>query len=286
MRIVDAHVHIFPDEIVQYRERFLERDAWFRQLYESPRARLATSHDLIASMDDCGIDLSIACGFPWRDPGLCRYHNDYLCESARAHPDRIAWLAICSPAFGATAARTLDDAFGDGATGTGELNADAQGFDLAEPRSLEALAEVCIVRDKAAMFHVSEPVGHDYPGKGASTPDKLLRLLAAYPDLRVVAAHWGGGLPFYELMPEVRDLTANLAYDSAATTYLYDHRIFESTVELIGEHRVLFASDFPVLKQGPLLRHVQNRPWRTESAAAAVLGENAIGIYRLEELFG
>jgi len=26
MRIVDAHVHIFPEEIVQHRERFVERD--------------------------------------------------------------------------------------------------------------------------------------------------------------------------------------------------------------------------------------------------------------------
>lgn len=286
MRIVDAHVHIFPDEIVQFRERFLTRDDWFRQLYEQPRARLATAHDLVASMDDSGVDIAIACGFPWRDQGLCRYHNDYMCEAARIFPDRIAWLAICSPVAGEAAARSLDDAFGDGARGVGELNADAQGFDLADPTTLEAVAEVCIVRDKPAMIHTSEPVGHDYPGKGASTPEKLLRLLSAYRELRVVAAHWGGGLPFYELMPEVKSATANLAYDSAASTYLYDHRVFETTVSLAGEDRVLFASDFPVLKQGPLLKRAMNRTWASESALAKVLGENAIRIYGLEEMIG
>ena len=48
MTVVDAHVHIFPDEIVQHRERFIERDRWFAQLYSPERARLATMDELIA----------------------------------------------------------------------------------------------------------------------------------------------------------------------------------------------------------------------------------------------
>jgi predicted TIM-barrel fold metal-dependent hydrolase len=282
MSIVDAHVHIFPDEIVEHRERFLERDTWFRALYESPRARLATADTLVASMDDCGVDISIACGFPWRDEGLCRYHNDYMRASAEHFTDRIAWLAICSPPTGKDAVQTLDDAFDLGASGVGELNADAQGFDLAKPAELESLAEICILRNKPAMFHASEPVGHEYPGKGHSTPDKFVMLLSAFPDLRVIAAHWGGGLPIYELMPEVRTATVNLAYDSAASTYLYDNRIFESTVALVGEERVLFASDFPVLRQQPLLEKVKSRPWDTSTALAKILGHNAIEVYGLQ----
>jgi predicted TIM-barrel fold metal-dependent hydrolase len=285
MRVVDAHVHIFPDEIVRNRERFLERDDWFRLLYESPRARLAAAADLIESMDASGVDVSVACGFPWRDPGLCRYHNDYMRESAQQHPDRIAWLAICSPTQVDDSLHVLSDAFDGGASGVGELNGDAQGFDLGDPEMTRVLAEFCIIHDTPAMFHVSEPVGHTYPGKGASTPDKLLRVLAAYPDLRVVAAHWGGGLPFYELMPEVRELTVNVCYDSAASTYLYDRRVFETAAMLAGPERILFASDFPVLKQGPLLSRVREREWATEDALAGVLGENAIRTYGLEGMF-
>ncbi len=231
MPVVDAHVHIFPDEIVRHRQRFFARDRWFGQLYSSEKARLATMHELVESMDGSGIDLSIACGFPWFDQGLCRYHNDYMHEAARTYPHRIAWLAIASPTAGELAARSLDDAFGAGASGLGELNADAQGFDLADPSQVSRLIEVCLARDKPAMFHVSEPIGHDYPGKGASTPAKLIEVLNAFPDLTAVAAHWGGGLPFYELMPEVRAAAANLTYDSAASTYLYDHRVFETVIE-------------------------------------------------------
>lgn len=286
MRIVDAHVHIFPEEIVQHRERFLDRDDWFRQLYAAPRAKLATAEELLASMDACAIEMSIACGFPWRDQGLCNYHNDYMRESTQSYPGRIAWLAIVSPEAGNAAARALEDAFDQGANGAGELNADAQGFDLDRPESLQAVAEVCLARNKPAMLHVSEPVGHDYPGKGAAAPARLLKFLAAYPELRVVAAHWGGGLPFYELMPEIREATANLSYDSAASTYLYDHRIFETVTEIAGEERVLWASDYPVLKQGPLLRNVQGRPWQSQAVLSRVLGENATRVYGLEEATG
>ncbi len=282
MTVVDAHVHIFPDEIVQHRERFIERDRWFAQLYSPKRARLATMDDLVASMDGAGVDISVACGFPWLDQGLCRYHNDYMREAARAYPDRIAWLAIVSPTAGGLAVSALDDAIGEGARGLGELNADAQSFDLGNPAQLAGLAEVCLAREKPVMFHVSEPIGHDYPGKGESTPAKLLRVLETFPDLNVVAAHWGGGLPFYELMPEVRTAAVNLAYDSAASTYLYDHKIFETAIELAGHDRVLFASDYPVLKQGPLLQKVRQRPGLSEFTLASVLGENAIRMYGLE----
>ena len=45
--------------------------------------------------------------------------------------------------------------------------------------------------------------------------------------LRVIAAHWGGGFPFHALMPEVRALLAGgrLAFDSAASALLYEPRV-------------------------------------------------------------
>ena len=95
--VVDAHVHIFPPDICMRRETHLERDVWFGELYANPKALLVTAEDLIASMDAAGIDHSIACGFPWRDQGLCREHNEYLDEAAKRFPDRISWLATTVP---------------------------------------------------------------------------------------------------------------------------------------------------------------------------------------------
>jgi hypothetical protein len=54
--VVDAHVHVFPDDVGRDRAGWLVRDGWFRALYQNPKARLATVEDLIASMDAASVD--------------------------------------------------------------------------------------------------------------------------------------------------------------------------------------------------------------------------------------
>jgi hypothetical protein len=43
---------------------------------------------------------------------------------------------------------------------------------------------------------MSEPVGR-YPGKRGLALDALCEVRARRPGVTVIAAHWGGGLPFY-----------------------------------------------------------------------------------------
>jgi predicted TIM-barrel fold metal-dependent hydrolase len=279
---VDAHTHAFWSEVVAGRESYLTREQWFCDLYTNPKARLASIEDLLQSMDEAGIAQSVVCGFPWQDLGLCRAHNDYLAEGCRDSGGRLAWLAIVPPAAGAAAVREAERAFGLGAVGLGELNADAQGFDLRETGVLAEVMELCTVEDRPVMLHASEPVGHSYPGKGRATPDRLLVFLEAFPALRVVLAHWGGGLPFYELMPEVAAAATNAVYDSAASTYLYRFQVFRTVLDVVGPNRVLFASDYPVLKQDRFLARVLSSGLRPEDVRP-VLGGNARRVYGLPE---
>jgi uncharacterized protein len=271
--VVDSHVHVFSPTVFEQRENLVQHDRWFGELYANPRAALASIEDLIVSMNHSGIDISVLCGFPWSDSNLCGDHNDYMAVSAGEHPTRIKWLATVLPTD-SSAPNEAEKCFRAGAAGVGELNADAQGFDLAEPEALAPLVEVCEQWDRPIMFHCSEPVGHKYPGKGTATPDRLLSFLERFPDVRVIAAHWGGGLPFYELMPEVERLARNVVYDSAASTYLYQFPVFRNVIELVGARRVLFASDFPVLGQDRLLKRVR-RLQLARDTRDLVLSENA-----------
>ncbi|HEY7034716.1 MAG TPA: amidohydrolase family protein [Thermomicrobiales bacterium] len=281
--VVDAHTHIFTPDVVRGREAYVGRDLWFEHLYADPRALLVTSDDLLASMEAAGIDQSVVCGFPWHDPGICREQNDYLSEACAGSGGRLFWLGSVSPTHRAHASDEAARCFALGAVGIGELNADAQRFDLTSTTDLGAVVEACVAHDKPLMLHTTEPVGHSYPGKGTATPDRLVRFLENHPLVRVVAAHWGGGLPFYELMPEVARVAARVVYDSAASTYLYRFEVFRTVLDLVGPDRVLFASDFPVLRQDRFLRRVRQTPWRDSAEMARVLGENARHIYRLPE---
>jgi len=281
-RIVDAHVHIFPPDINARRDLYHARDSWFSMLYEDPRLLLASADDLVSSMDTAGIAVSIACGFPWADPGLCREHNEWMAEACSAYPDRLAFLGIVAPQS-ASAVADAERAFQLGAVGLGELNADAQGFDLREPGTVADVMRLCHDRGKPVMLHTTEPVGHDYPGKGSATPEQVVTWLGAYSSQPIVLAHWGGGLPFYELMPEVRAVTHFVSYDSAATTYLYNHEVFPRVVSLVGATRVLFASDYPILRQDRLVRRVP-RVVDDPETLHLVYGANADRIYGLSAL--
>lgn len=276
--VIDGHTHAFPSKIVHDRAGYCGRDDWFRQLYENPKARLTGETELLESMERSGVDRAVIAGFPWADPGLCREHNAWMAEVCRLHPNRLSFLAIVVP-NDRDAPRDVEDGFNSGAVGVGELNADAQGFRIEDPADTANVIEVCNAAGKPLMFHTSEPVGHDYPGKGAATPDKLVAWLSAYPDQPAIFAHWGGGLPFYELMPEVGRLAANVVYDCAATTYLYDFSIFQSVLGIVGQERVVFGSDFPVLGQERLLRRLRNAV--EESQLEAVLSANAKRVFGL-----
>lgn len=278
-RVIDAHTHLFSPDVLANRERYVVRDYWFGELYGPPAARLATPEELLASMDASGIECSVVCGFPWSDPGICRQENDYLADLARNSGGRLAFMGMVVPHLPG-ASEEAERCFGLGAVAIGELNADAQGFDLLDPLSITPVMDSCRQAGKPVMLHSSEPVGHGYPGKGTATPAKFVHWLQTWKDQPVVLAHWGGGLPFYELMPEVRELTANVAYDSGASTYLYRQDVFRHVLNLVGPERVLFGSDFPVLGQTRLLNRVR-RQFEDDPALDALLGGNAARIYGL-----
>ena len=278
--VVDAHTHLFPEEVQRDRAPFLLRDSWFRALYESPKVKCVPPEQMIESMDVAGFYASIVCGWPWQDQALCRLHNDYHAEVARRYPGRLPWLGIVNP-LQPSAVEEVRRAVELGAVGIGELNADAQGFDWRETEQLAPVADACIAFDVPLMVHASEPVGHDYLGKGTATPEKLLAFIAAFPELRIVAAHWGGGLPFYELMPEVAAQTRNVFYDSAASTYLYDFSVFPIVQKLVGEGKILFGTDYPLLSQQRFLRRVRESGLPLEDLSP-LLAANAADVYGLD----
>jgi uncharacterized protein len=280
--IVDAHTHAFPPEWIADRVNHCRRDRWFGDLYEAPSAKMIDGVDLVSAMDSAGVALAIACGWPWLDPGLCREHNDYLADATRTSNGRLAWLGIVAPTSPEAAAET-ERCLALGASGIGELNADAQGVDIAQPGLLADVVATLIAAERPLLLHASEPVGHRYPGKGTATPDRLLSFLVANPQLRVVLAHWGGGLPFYELMPEVTALTQNVVYDTAASSYLYRPGVFRTVLDIAGPERVLWASDHPVLGMGKFLERTRRLAAIHPDERALVMSDNARRVYRLDD---
>ena len=122
------------------------------------------------------------------------------------------------------------------------------------------------------LTHSSEPVGHAYAGKGTATPSELEALLMAFPENKMIFAHFGGGLPFYALMPEVKRALGNCYFDTAAAPFLYDTNIYGQLHSLIGPN-LIFGSDFPLVQQERALIHLADG---AAMAVASSLGAAAL----------
>ena len=278
--ILDAHTHLFPPEIAANRDAYLTAEPTFAELYAAPEAKLASAEDLLRSMDEAAVDVSIALGFAWTSTDACRLHNDYLLTAAEASNGRIIAFPALPLAAGPGAieaeARRCAAA---GARGFGELRPDNLGFDLTGPPG-DHLAALAADLDAVLLFHVTEPAGHAYPGKqGGNLPD-YAAFVAAHPEVKVIGAHWAGGLPFYAAMPEVKNAFANLRFDTAATSLLYDDTIYASVASLTGPGSILFGSDYPLLSQSRSRRRIEESAL-SPADIALILGANAATLLNL-----
>ena len=97
------------------------------------------------------------------------------------------------------------------------------------------------------LLHVNETIGHSYPGKGMTPLERFYDLILLFPKLPFILAHWGGGLPFYELMPEAAKAMGNVYYDTAASPFLYSKKIYGVVGQMVGAGKILLGTDFPLL---------------------------------------
>lgn len=279
--IIDFHTHIFPPGMKGNRGSYLGRDPCFNILYANPKAKIATADDLIANMDEEGIDISVVLNIGWSSHELCLETNDYIMEAIARYPNRLVGFCAVQPLAGDKALTEIERCVRGGVKGIGELRCDTQAFDLTNKDIMEPIAQIAIEHHLVFLTHSSELVGHSYPGKGAITPDILYRFIQNFPDLCVVCAHWGGGLPFYALMPEVAKALTNVYFDTAASPFLYRDGIFEHVAEIVGEDKILFGSDHPLIAQNRIVKSIRSLNF-TEEAKAMILGENAQRILALD----
>jgi predicted TIM-barrel fold metal-dependent hydrolase len=278
--IIDFHTHVFPPQVKQKRGQYIDRDPCFALLYAKKEAKIATAEELIDSMDRAGIDVSVIVNFGFMTHELCTETNDYILESIARFPKRLIGFCTVQPQSLDAAIAEIERCAQNGAKGIGELRPDIQLLDLEDEAIIAPLMETIKKHRLILLTHASEPAGHDYPGKGIITPDVLYPFIIRYPDVTIVCAHWGGGLPFYALMPEVQKALQNVYFDTAASPFLYQPQIYTLGSQLVGADKILFGSDYPLLLQTRLLQEIDSAAL-TEEEKSLILSGNAKRILNL-----
>jgi len=272
--IIDFHTHVFPPQIKKHRSKYIDSDPCFAILYSEKNAKLATADELITSMDKAGIDISVITNIGWTTHELCVETNDYILESIARYPQRLIGFGTVQPNSYEAAIDEIERCARAGIKGIGEIRPDMQLFNPTDEEIMQPFTEAIRKHKLILLTHASEPVGHEYPGKGAITPDLLYSFITTYPDLTIVCAHWGGGLPFYALMPEVKQAMGNVFFDTAASPFLYSPQIYNQVIQLVGAEKILFGSDYPLLAQSRLLEEIRSLDL-SEATKDLILSGNA-----------
>jgi len=272
--VVDAHTHVFPPELVAERQVIASTDGGFRLIYGSGQARMADGPALLSYMENEGIDRAVAAGFPFEDEGLIRAANDYALDLAKTD-HRVVPLVVVDPRGGDGAVAEAERCLAKGARGVGELAYYEAGFGERQRMGLEGLARFMEQKDMVLMLHLNEQVGHDYPGKARIDFAQVASFVQAHPKLKLILAHMGGGICFYEFMPEIRKAFSNVYYDLAAAPFLYSRELYAFAARFLTG-KVLFGSDYPLLT---LARYKADLEGLGDETRGKLLHDNARGLF-------
>ena len=102
------------------------------------------------------------------------------------------------------------------------------------------------------------------------------KIIKNFPEIPIICAHWGGGLPFYALMPEVLESLKSVYFDTSASPFLYSNRIYPVVASLVGIGGILMGSDYPLLSARRVLKDIEDSMVLNEDQKTAITGGNAV----------
>ena len=231
-------------------------------------------------MTEEGVDKSVVFGFPWKNMEIAKFHNDYIMESVTKFPDRLIGFCCLDPLQNGAAMET-ERCLTNGLAGLGELAFYETGMDAETLNRLEPLMAICLQRDVPVLIHTNEPVGHSYPGKSPNTLMQIYSLIQRYAAQKLVLAHWGGGIFLYCLLKkEVKENLKNVYFDTAASPFLYDPDIWEYAKKLVGLDKILFGTDYPLIKPARYFEELETTGLSTDEIND-ICGGNAKRVLKL-----
>ena len=276
--IIDSHTHLFSDKQISRRKELSRNDENFNSIYSSVKAKMANAEDLLESMDQANVDMSIIMGFHWKEKVHFDSHAKYLISQQQNYPDKfICFVPLYINNFNEIKVK-IEDMHKAGVKGFGEIRIDNEikEKDLLH-KILPELFQVLNMFSMKINFHTSELIGHNYNGKeNGLTLSLLWQIINSY-DFDIIASHFGAGIPIYQFMPFVKKKIqeSKMRFDTAAFTLMYDSKVLELAIKSLGTKKFFWGSDFPLVDQSRDLV-LMKKLNINQNSLNAVLGDNIL----------
>ena len=211
-----------------------------------------------------------------------REFNIGACERVKGHDNLIPYIALDAIAMpgeeGAAHLREMVEKHG--ARGV-KLHGPAQGFNMSDERMWPSYA-VCQELELPIVAHS----GPDKLGAGYAEPRAFAGMLAAFPNLKVIIAHMGGGT--WGQARDLADAYPNAYFDCCeiiewvgGATNAPSEEEFAQLIRDIGASRVFLGSDFPWYDLDRTVEQVMGLPLLSVEEKEGMLGayaQEALGV--------
>ena len=233
--IIDCHTHIYPEKIAARAVHSIG------DFYDIPMDRDGTLDALIRSSKKAGVSKCLALAVSV-DAERVEHINNFLIASVSVHSDFLYGFATLHPDMD-DPGHEVERVLRAGMKGI-KLHPDMQRFSLAEKRA-EKLFAACEGMCPM-MLHTGDSRYHN------SNPSLVPPILKKFPRLQLICAHFGGYSEWDEAARCLAD--TNVLVDTSSSFFLLSRERGRQLIDLYGENRVMFGTDFPMWTPEPEIR--------------------------------
>ena len=228
MYIIDLHTHIYPENIAVKATESVK--AFYDGLGASGMD--GTADMLVRRGKEAGISRFVVLPVAIR-PDRVQGINNFIVQQTQLHEEFIGFgtLHAAQEDITGEAQRIMDM----GLKGI-KMHPDSQCFAIDDPRLFPVYE---MIQGKLPVLLHMGDVRYPY-----SHPKKLRKVLEQFPDLEVVAAHFGGYSMYETAFEELYD--KNCIMDISSSLMLMPPGVAEKYIRIYGAERMAYGTDYPM----------------------------------------
>lgn len=227
MYLIDIHCHVYPEAIAEKAAESI------RNFYQLGGGGMNGTVDMLRKQGEiAGIDRFVILPVGLK-PDRVRHINDFIAQQVELEPRFLGFGTVHAAMDQIT--EEVDHIFDKGLRGI-KMHPDSQVFAIDDPRLFPVYEQ--IQGKLPVILHMGDQ-RYDY-----SHPARLRRVLELFPNLQVIAAHFGGYSMYetaYELLKD-----KDCVFDISSSLMFMPEGVAEKYINAYGAERMAFGTDYPL----------------------------------------
>ncbi len=227
-KVIDSHSHIYPEKIAKKASEAIGH------FYGLPMLYTGTSSSLIENGKKINAEKYLVCSVA-TSAAQVTVINDFIIDECKKHKQFIGLAAMHQDFIGVE--EEIERTVNKGLKGI-KMHHDFQKADLDDSRFFKTYKK-CEKMGTVCLLHAGDD-RYEY-----TRPYRFVNILNKFPDLKCIAAHFGGYKRWEEAYKSFKDID-NLYFDTSSSLFALKPDEATDIIRTFGVDKFLFGTDFPM----------------------------------------